>query len=161
MPDIRILLTTSLAVAAVAGAAGFAVGRTQAGAAPDLRRLAPLAAAPGASEVLAPFGWVRTLADLDPRLAAADRELDALAAEMAKAEARALADGAGALAPAFAAFGGPPGLTCVRSVEVAATGDGKPPRIVSRTWGNCSGVSAGTKAPSGPGAPTPSELQDL
>ena len=169
MPNIRTLLTTLTAVAAVAGAAGFAVGRVQGGAAPDRRRPAPPAAAPEArppvfpvaSEVLAPFGWNRTLADLDPALAGADRELDALAAEVAKAEAVALADGAGVLAPSFAAFGGAPGRTCFRSVEIISTGDGKPRRVVSRTWGNCGGVSAGTKAPSGRETPTPTELQDL
>jgi hypothetical protein len=134
VPDIRILLTTSISVAAVAGGAGFAVGRIQGGAAPQAR------------------------SPVDPALAAADREMDALAAEVAKAEAAALADGAGALAPGFAAFGGAPGRTCLRSVEITSTGEGKPPRVVSGTWGDCGGVSRGTKAPSKPGSPTPTEL---
>lgn len=80
---------------------------------------------------------------------------------VAWAATRPLADGSGALASGFAQVAAAPARARVKSLEVTSTGDGKPPRVLARTWGNCGAVSAGTTAPSGPRAPTPPEVQAL
>ena len=168
MRSFKPLLVAGLSAAALAGVAGVAVARNAHlhtmtvqlpdGGTAEIRYAGDeppkvmISAAPVALAAWAPAGfadWPDPFADLDRIAAQIQRQMDVVLRQAGNVD--------GSAAPrtdgyTFVGSGGGAGF-CGRSVEITSQGDGKPPQVTSRTWGDCGAPSTGAAASESPAKP--------
>jgi hypothetical protein len=176
MRRLKPLLVAGLSAAALAGVAGIAVARSAHfhtmtvqipdGGVAEIRYSGDqppqvvVSRAPAfATWAPAAFsGWVDPFADFDRIAAQMDRQMDVMLRQARALEASPGLIPRGADGYRFVSSGAGGGF-CGRSVEITSQGDGKPPHVVSHTWGDCgdgSAASAPTRSAPAPAA-TPAD----
>jgi len=167
MRSLKPLLVAGLSAAALAGLAGVAAARNAhlhtmtvqlpdggaaqiryAGNEPPKVVISSAPATFGAWAPAAFAAWPDPFADLDRVAAQMERQMD-----VALRQAHGLEIAPGGDGYTFVGSGGPGASFCGRSVEITSTGDGKPPQVTSRTWGDCGGGQAAAPAQQQPAKP--------